>query len=208
MDRGAWRAAVHRIAKSRLRLSHEHSEAGSRRLRPSSRVQGPSAWGRPPHLSPRAQGWWPALLVWHPWGALTRLEVPSRAFLMLGLAEGRLGREVKCPLCPRVPIQPLLFSLLQVLPIWQSQAVPIPVGSPAGRRLSLPGPQPLPVRLWGRWGRPRYALCISVPAPLHCPSPPVFHGVGPSSRLPLCFLLQPPLGFLLIPVYSLFYKSL
>ena len=73
---------------------------------------------------------------------------------MLGLAEGRLGRELKCPFCLPVPIQPLLFPLLQVLPIWQSQAVPVPVGSPVGRQLSLPRPQPLPVRLWGRWGRP------------------------------------------------------
>lgn len=29
-----------------------------------------------------------------------------------------------------------------------------------------------------------------------------------SSHLPLCFLLQPPSGFLLIPIYSIFYKSL
>ena len=170
MDRGAWRAAVHRIAKSRIRLSHEHSEAGSRRLRPSSRVLGPSAWGRPPHLSPRAQGWWPALLVWHPWGALTRLEVPSRAFLMLGLAEGRLGREVKCPLCPRVPIQPLLFSLLQVLPVWQSQAVLIPVGSPAGRRLSLPGHSLCPSASGGVGGGPDMHFVSASQLP--CTAPP------------------------------------
>lgn len=37
----------------------------------------------------------------------------------------------------------------------------------------------------------------------------VVEGFGPSLVLfPLCFLLQPPLGFLLIPVYSIFYKSL
>lgn len=29
-----------------------------------------------------------------------------------------------------------------------------------------------------------------------------------SSHIPFCFLLQPPLGFLLIPVYSIFYESL
>lgn len=41
----------------------------------------------------------------------------------------------------------------------------------------------------------------------------VVRGSGPSllglsSRLPLCFLFRPPLGFLLIPIYSIFYKSL
>lgn len=39
----------------------------------------------------------------------------------------------------------------------------------------------------------------------------VVGGFGPSLAVfppRLCFLLQPPLGFLLIPVYSIFYKSL
>lgn len=40
----------------------------------------------------------------------------------------------------------------------------------------------------------------------------VVEGSGPfllalSSLLPLCFLLQPPLGFLLIPIYSIFIKA-
>lgn len=38
----------------------------------------------------------------------------------------------------------------------------------------------------------------------------VVEGFGPSLSplLSLRFLLQPPLGFLLIPIYSIFYKSL
>lgn len=47
------------------------------------------------------------------------------------------------------------FLLLQVLPIWQSQAVPVPVGSPARRLLSplrprlQPLPPPPPGAVWG-----------------------------------------------------------
>ena len=124
------------------------------------------------------------------------------------------GREVECPLCPHVPIQPLLLRLLQVLPTWQSQAVPVPVGSPAGRRLSPPTPQataPARPLLGASGGGPdmHFVSASQLPYTALAAGLPWSTVLVPrSSCLPLCFLLQPPLGFLLIPVYSLFYKSL
>lgn len=149
-----------------------------------------------------------------PLGGTHKAGGPSRAFLTLGLAEGHPGREVECPLCPHVSIQPLLLCLLQVLPTWQSQAVPVPVGSPAGRRLSPPTPQataPARPSLGASGGGPDMHFVSASQLPytaLAAGLPRSTVLVPRSSCLPLCFLMQPPLGFLLIPVYSLFYKSL
>lgn len=98
-------------------------------------------------------------------------------------------------------------------------------GVPARRWLEplLPSPRvpgchlrPPPPLSEEQLGRHIYALCITFPTALHTfplgldsvVSGPRFWSSLHVSPFPSCFLLQPPLGFVLIPIYNIFYKSL
>lgn len=81
-------------------------------------------------------------------------------------------------------------------------------GAPAGLRLQPPSPSTSEERLGGTF------MHFVSPSQLLAPLPPRL-APGPSggrscpslSLHPLCFHLPPPLGFLLIPIYSIFIKA-
>lgn len=106
---------------------------------------------------------------------------------------------------------------LQVLSIWQSRAVPVSVGclmEEAAGTLLCPRLQPVPSPSEECLGGTIMHF-VSPSQLVPTPSLPawipslVVEGFCPSLSvlLPLRFLLQPPLGFLLIPIYSIFYKA-